>query len=49
MVARLFDLWGTELFRPEPIAGRSGTRQKSLDLPQLLTQLGFDRHRQVRG
>jgi hypothetical protein len=33
-------------FRREPLAGRSSTRKKGLDLPQLLAQLGFDRHRQ---
>jgi hypothetical protein len=33
-------------FRREPLASRSSTREKGLDLPQLLAQLGFDRHRQ---
>jgi hypothetical protein len=33
-------------FRCEPLAGRSSTRKKGLNLPQLLTQMGFDRHRQ---
>jgi hypothetical protein len=32
-------------FRSEPFAGRPGPSEQGFDLPQLLAQLGFGRHR----